>query len=321
MYFSKYLARSAQKYNSRWPRLARHFIRFAEISPLMGNFSKLETLKRLVISSAHPVEPSIANLKKYTKIQVLIVAHEKDFGTLPFALKYAMKSIQGFEQVTSTVVVPDDSVEKCAELMELYGLTEVSILGESRFVPRSEELRTAYKFRYGWVLQQLIKISAVLSSEDDYWLIVDADTLLLRPRLWLDDDGVQILTPSWEFHRPYYDFLSKSGFTEIDENYSFVSHHMFIQRELLAEAFLTIGVKTSSDLVDLITTPPIEGESPFSLDYELYGQFLLMERPNRLKLAKWSNCSYSRTLAAGKYEEIAEMQAPNFASISFHDYL
>ena len=63
---------------------------------------------------------------------------------------------------------------------------------------------------YGWVLAQYLKIWTVATSESEGVLVLDADTLLLSPRIFLDRSGKQILTPSVEFHRTYYAFLANA---------------------------------------------------------------------------------------------------------------
>ena len=74
-----------------------------------------------------------------------------------------------------------------------------------------EALKLRFQSRYGWTLQQFLKISFVLESSLDAILIVDADTVLLEERSWISDSGRQILTPSDEFNISYYDFLSTIG--------------------------------------------------------------------------------------------------------------
>lgn len=58
-------------------------------------------------------------------------------------------------------------------------------------------------------MQQLVKIAFVLQSETPEVLIIEADTMLLKPRNWPTSSGDQVLAPTVEWHQDYYDFLQK----------------------------------------------------------------------------------------------------------------
>jgi hypothetical protein len=258
-----------------------------------------------------------------TNVRILIVAHKKDFTTLPLALKYAMSALRNYKIATPCVIVPDEFLVECRQVLARTGITQVEVLGENSFFSEEElkSLKENFGKRFGWVLQQLLKLRKIMSNDDKYWMLVDADTLLLRSRNWLDNKGRHILTPTYEFHEPYYKFLEGAGLVCLDHSLSFIPHHMFIDRNFLIQALTRIGVNDDKDLIELVESADTTQDSPFSIDYELYGQYMHVFHPEKINLAKWSNVSVQRPENTREIERIAERLTSNFASVSFHDYL
>lgn len=88
--------------------------------------------------------------------------------------------------------------------------------------------------RSGWLFQQLIKLSADQLINTDYFLVCDADTILLRPQIFLSNDKM-ILNCSMEYHEPYFIHLQKLLRLNSLMPCSFVSHHMIFNRTILCE--------------------------------------------------------------------------------------
>lgn len=285
--------------------------------------SKLHILERITRTSKLPTYEKAIGQHFETNVRILIVAHKKDFETLPLALKYAVAALRNYATSTPYVIVPDESLVECRQVLAGSGISQVEVFGENNFFTQDEleSLKENFGKRFGWVLQQLLKLRKIWSGDDKYWLLVDADTLLLRPRNWLDSKGRQILTPTWEFHEPYYKFLERTGLVGVDHSLSFIPHHMFIDRDFLIQALTGIGVKEEEDLISLVKSADTNQESPFSIDYELYGQYMHVFHPEKINLAKWSNLGVRKPSNTSEIAKIAERLTSNFASVSFHDYL
>ena len=59
--------------------------------------------------------------------------------------------------------------------------------------------------RAGWYFQQFLKMAFSLRHDcDKYYVIWDADTILLRPFEALGHDGRALIQPSDEYHAPYF---------------------------------------------------------------------------------------------------------------------
>jgi hypothetical protein len=63
-----------------------------------------------------------------------------------------------------------------------------------------------WKYRPNWVYQQFLKLFQ-RETKNDYYLVVDCDTIINRPLKMFDDDGRPIWYISWEQNNPpYYRF-------------------------------------------------------------------------------------------------------------------
>jgi hypothetical protein len=95
---------------------------------------------------------------------------------------------------------------------------------------------------------------------------------------------------------------------------------MLIQPEYLREIFQLFDLTDVDNLLDLLVehANPNE-ESALSVDFELYGQALLMLHPNKVQLRKFGNISASRD----KVKDFDSLQTDfaDFNSVSMHSYL
>jgi hypothetical protein len=210
--------------------------------------------------------------------------------------------------------------------MDLFPNFNLTIVPEEEMIPNHLLIRIRERFgwRAGWVIQQILKVEAVKNSSFPGVLIVDSDTILLRPRVWLDKEFKQLLCASWEYNRPYYEFLNKKALCGVNPRFTFVTHHMLMQPKYLREALDFAGWGNLESLVaELITTSNPKEVSPFCIEYELYGQFMISAHPDKVNLRKWSNVSVSPKKLHGRAlsPEFLSSMREKFYSISLHSYL
>lgn len=215
------------------------------------------------------------------------------------------------------VVVPSASVDDARRSVG----TMATIHDEADLVPCEvrSKLPTLFPRRVGWVTQQLVKVSYVAASRARAVLVLDADTLLLHPRVWIASSGTQVLTPTLEWHQPYYDALEVlSEGRWMSPRDSFVSHHMLMQPACLRDILASLGVATAGGLLESLgPTLGDKQQSPFSLDYELYAQGMLNVHPDMVVMAKWSNVAIPRSGLASAWNDVAS----KYMSVSAHAYL
>jgi len=284
-------------------------------------------IKVSLFSYANNLPPGAApsNEDKYPEIEILFITTKKDFGILVHSIRAAQESTKHHSNSSTSIVVPDAEYLEARSLL-LREYANVKVLRESEFLTDEQITRIRNRFgkRSGWVIQQLLKVEYVSRSQQMGVLVVDSDTLLLEPRMWIDHDGRQLLTPSWEWHQPYYDFLVGAGFETGTLAKSFVSHHMLMQPIYMQAARSYLGWQDIDDLITyVILNSDPRAESPFCVEFELYAQFVLAFHPEKVVLSKWSNIGVSRDSADldSQISSIKNLLTGKFASISLHAYL
>ncbi|WP_176083833.1 DUF6492 family protein [Martelella sp. HB161492] len=104
------------------------------------------------------------------------------------------------------VIVPDDAVALFRqESPENYDVIAEGAIAAPYIDMLREAAAASGSKRFGWYLQQLLKISFSASCDDDALVVIwDADTVPLVPLRFTDEDGrLQIFT-SDEYHQPYF---------------------------------------------------------------------------------------------------------------------
>ena len=270
--------------------------------------------RRLTSSLSLPIDP-LANINRdVPPVDVVIPCGPGDVKVLPRVIKNVptgiTNSINTIQVVgpTATIAAIKSEVDSQVVLVnenDLLGSTIIDSIGQH------------FPSRRNWVLQQVVKVASVLTSKSRGVLVLDADTILLSPRTWVTSDGRQILTPTIEWHQPYYEFLNRlsRGYWRAPK-YSFVPHHMLMQPDIMALILTSLGITGIQGLVSALgQESEYDVESMFCIEYELYAQGLLNLRPELAVLAKWSNHNVPRTKSTptDKYSK--------YMSISQHHYL
>jgi len=312
--------------STRPPLVLKIFGSFTEIIlNRLKSESSFFQINRFFTANRVPYLPLDANTDISTPIEILFVSTCKDFAILPDAIEHAFVATSKYPNTRITVITPDKYVNILKDLLQEY---EVIIHGESIYFDAQtlEKLEKTFQNRFGWVLQQLLKLKFTFSSNSSGVLIIDSDTLLLDQRQWLLSNGAQLLTPTWEYHRPYYKYLKSIGICDLTPEFTFVSHHMLMQPKILKDLFAYVGWTEVQDLAEIVCSEQNLGEqSPFSLDYELYAQYLYKFHPDKVLLGKWSNKAValptSKIDRKVKIEEEIKASKNRFASLSFHSYL
>jgi len=257
-------------------------------------------------------------------IELLMVVAEKDFPILPHAVESALKN--SLNEIAKVVIVTQNQVlEEVREIVSaIVQNRELLIIDEDDLLDADirKQLKVSLRNRYGWALQQFLCLAYTQQSQAEGVLILDADTLLVRPRAFIGD-GKQILMPTLEHHHPYYEFLHQLDPLYENTSHTFVSHHMLWQPLFLRQILDRI---CNQDLhllaLAAISNSILSDESPFCVKYELYGQALWKLNPEAVQLCKWSNLGIQRPakLPETFLRDITKTYRA-YASISLHDYI
>lgn len=262
------------------------------------------------------------------KIDLFFACAGKDLLTLSVAIESAAQRVQNpVENINVVVPDPEQQVASTILATELSADTysRLSLSVDSQWIGEKtlQEIKAVFGGRFGWILQQLITTNFVLNSDANGVLVVNSDTMLLVPKLFLDSRGTQILLRSSEFNPPYYKFLSSLD-SSVVVSATHVTHHMLMQPQLMREIFNHLGFQSIDDLASrALEFAEVHDQQEFCLEFELYAQFVKKLFPDRFIEAKFANISVARSgdlrFLRRDVDKIAKTN--KFNSVSFHDYL
>lgn len=142
--------------------------------------------------------------------------------------------------------------------------------------------------RAPWYFQQLVKLGyALQGNSEDYYLIWDCDTILLRPLDFFSEDGRVFYTMAEERHPAYLDTYESLFGYRPEYNGSFISQHMVIHkavaREMLSELTTLHPGNASWSWAIMNNLAPVRSPSLFS-EYETYGNYVKSKYPETVAL-------------------------------------
>ena len=252
--------------------------------------------------------PEATETDAQRSLTVVVPAVEKDAPVLAHCLRSIREMIR-HELVEIWVVAPESAT-----------LRNIAIAEDCKFVPEDEILpRPAAELKCrGWVLQQFIKLNAAaLVSTPDY-LVVDSDTVFLRPQSFFRR-GRAVLRYSDQYELLYNRSLELVFGHPRRFPVSFVTHHMLFNVSLVNELLHLIEKRFGYPWWEAILHEVDQGHPISFSEYELYGH-LAVSRPKWRKdfaLEYWHGLDRST-------EDLADLETIRRAvngrsnSVSFH---
>lgn len=261
---------------------------------------------------------------KFTSIELVVVSAVKDFDLLKICVERALDAISEYKLGGVKIIVPFKDMEYCARIFKDFEV-KVQIIDENELVTKFQfkKLSKVFAGRDTWMLQQLLKVSAVLTSKSDIVLIIDSDTILLRKRSWLNSLGQQILMPTYEFNPSYYKFLSVLKISDLEPVYTYVSHHMIMKPKIFSQIMESLKFYSLDDLIDYCCAKADHSNpSPVCLEYELYAQYLVNYCNQDFYHGLWANISLPRKAAKNLIHSRLKLRILSkfYNSISFHSW-
>lgn len=204
-----------------------------------------------------------------TRIDVVLPVAERDVQTLPHALEGIIEHV--LHPIGRILIVSKDS-EAIRSISSKYG---AEFVDEDSVLPiaRSDvDYRVMGADLSGWMFQQLLKTNVDRLTEAKYVLVSDADTVLIRPHVFIQDCKI-IRLVSTEFHAPYVRNLKQ--LLRINEPFplTFSTHYILYQTDRLKALRSSIEENTAKPWYEgVLDTLDSQGKSSFSA-YETYGNF------------------------------------------------
>ena len=240
---------------------------------------------------------------------LLIPVAGKDFKMLPQAIDSARRFFQGPLAQIIIVSPQDQAIRTFVQNLGCDWACEDEFLDPcvSRLNYRPRGLN-----RTGWIKQQLLKLGGDRIVSNRRFLVLDSDTAFVRPLPFMESDKF-VLYFSNEYHRPY--FSPCRTFLGIKNRFpfSFVTHSMFFDNDLLKQLRSTIEKASGLPWQEAIIGTLDPGEISCFSEFELYGNYMSSFHPERVLTRYWHNRSIGQpqdldTLVArfgGKFNSVS----------------
>lgn len=271
-------------------------------------------LRRLRYALACLRHKAMPEPDRATPVDVVITAIEKDLDVLPRCIEGIRRCIPHPIAAIYLVAPASEAMRSAARELGMEFVDERSVLG---FGPKDLRIITADgQNRSGWMYQQLLKLAGTVGSSP-FFLVIDADHILLRPHTFIDTQGRTVMYRSSEYHRPYYGAMHRLLGIGKEEPLSYVAHKMMFDRSRLAQMCADIesrsGKKWHQAIIDQLD---LTGPSPFS-EYETYGHYL---SPAEKISLPWRQKTLRKADSIPDYATLLR-QYGHKLSITFPDYL
>ncbi|MFA5393868.1 MAG: glycosyltransferase [Candidatus Ratteibacteria bacterium] len=248
------------------------------------------------------------------KLDVLIPAVEKDLEVLPYAIDGARENIR--HPIGEIIIVAPDS-ERIKALCEIKGCRFVNEDSVLPIVKKNVKFTVDGMNRSGWLFQQFLKLSGDIICSQNYYLVLDVDTVLLRPQVFLHKQKT-LFNCSKEYHKPYFTMYASLLGRKPAYPVSFVSHYMLFEKDKIRKLKAVIEERNGAKWYDAIIKKANDGEGKFA-EYETYGNFVLDHYPNQVVTNYYFNTSLPRE-ELQKIEKSKKTLSRKFKSVSFHSY-
>jgi hypothetical protein len=251
------------------------------------------------------------------EIEIFVACIAKDFELLPSVLSSGVLSSKNNVKKITVVTTSDLLDTK----LDIQGI-QVNFVDENSLVSEMNRSALKVKFgsRYGWVLQQLLALTFVMDSKAEGILVLNADTIITRSQVWLNERSEQPLFCSYEYNKLYYEFLGLYDFPTKKFRCSHITHHMLMQPAKLRNIY-SYYIKKDLDefIVDIVNYSQTH-VSPVCIEFELYAYGMLGIYPELIKKRKFANINLRRSKNSLITNAVSQL-SNSYNSVSLHEYL
>lgn len=237
------------------------------------------------------------------KIDVVFLCIEKDLPTI----RHAIDAVKGL------VMHPINKIYLiCPESEKLRAVAQekdCEFVEETKIIPR---LAGGTNSRH--VRQQLIKLNADKITTADYFLVMDADTVLLQTQIFFRE-GKAVLNAFSEYVLASKVMVESALKLEKYYNLDFNSHHMFFEKSKLKAMKDRLEKLHGEPWHDVLNASEIASEA-FS-GYEMYANFILAFFPNEAVIVHGKNSQMPADRISG-IEWQRGFLSKGYKSLSFH---
>lgn len=292
-------------------RAIRDTVRSYRAGPVGDHLRELAQFRR------RAGEASIAEgVRSDVPVDVVLVVAAKDAETLPFNVEGIQRNLR--HPLGSITILGQNN----AALKALAVALGCTFVDENEVLP-GMRAKIGYSYRdmdrSGWVLQQLLKCSGDRFAINDNYLVVDSDTVLVRPQVFMLGHKT-VLLHSDEYNEPY--FRANEVLLGMPAPYrlSTVAHMMLFNRTRLAALKEHMEARMGRPWQEAFTAAIQRDTGSGIAEYELYGQWLLTRHGDDVVREYWKGLSIDRRKLR-PLPVLEDAFKERYRAVSFHCYV
>ncbi|WP_379153632.1 DUF6492 family protein [Paenibacillus sp. sgz5001063] len=246
-------------------------------------------------------------------IDVLIPAIEKDLATLPYVIDSLRRYVR--HPISHIYIVSPNSnrIRSLCARKNCIFVDETTVLP---FTKKDIHYSSSRWNRSGWLYQQLLKMNGDHICRENFFLVIDADTVLIRPHRFRSGGKSIFYCRSWsqpEYFRTYRKLLGVPA----PSPKSFVTHYMLFERAKLAGLKRKIEARHGLSWHTAILRS-IDRKKQFGFsEFETYANYVYGMDSSSVLLKKANNKSLTTAVADLGNARLQNL-ARTFRSLSFH---
>lgn len=256
------------------------------------------------------------NIHSDLPIDIVLAAIDKDYKVLVYVINSIRKYIM--HPIGKIIIISP----KSNKIIDLCNRNNCYFIDESLVLPITKG-DINYKVdninRDGWLFQQLLKYAADRYCINQYYLVTEADTVFLRPRIFEKNNKILLPCSHQLCHIPYFNSYKAIFGKEIRPLVNFTTHHTLINKKRLNQLKLDIEHNCKKPWYRAIIENIDKTDGSAISDYETYGQYMYNNYRNEVQLEDWSNISLKRS-SFSMIDTLMSELSKNYKTVSFQSY-
>ncbi|MED5016472.1 DUF6492 family protein [Paenibacillus chibensis] len=246
-------------------------------------------------------------------IDVLIPAIEKDLATLPHVIDSVRKYVK--HPIRQIMII----APRKQRILDLCAKKGCRFVHEDTVLPiTKKDIRYQSKTwdRSGWLYQQLLKLGGDKVSSSKHYLVIDADTVLIRPHVFKVGNKTVFYCRNWsqnEYFKTYKKLMGRNR----SSRSSFVTHYMLFNTSKVKQLKQAIESKHNSSWYSAIMKSMNKSKQFAFSEFETYGNFLHATDSTQMILKPANNKSLHSSMSQISPSKMSTL-TQKYRSISFH---
>lgn len=246
-------------------------------------------------------------------IDVLIPAIEKDLATLPYVIDAVRKHVK--HPIGRILIV----APKKTRILDFCRKKSCTFIDENTVLPITKKdihYRSRKWERSGWLFQQLLKLNGDKLCTADYFLVIDADTVLITPHRFREKGKTIFYSRNWSQPQYFVTYKKLMGM-KVASASSFVTHYMLFERSQLNQMKREIEAKHQMPWYSAILHSMNRTKQFAFSEFETYGNYLYSKDRGGMKIQKARNKGLHMDAGQLSKQKLTEL-AKKYRSLSFH---